>query len=71
MSQYIKSKSKTGTKPRTGNRYIGAYAWIEYDGQPERAFVLQGYKIKNGKRVADMVVFNSQAAAKKAGWVAV
>lgn len=72
MSYYVKSKSKTGRKPRTGNRYMGGYAQVaDLKNEPmgERVFVLIGYKIKKGSRVKDIVAFNSQAAAVRAGWV--
>ncbi len=73
MTEYVLSKSKTGKVPRTGNRYIGDYVTLDAIDKrgvryEERVFVLSGYRIRNGAEQHNVVTFNSQAAAKRAGW---
>lgn len=68
MSEYVRSKSKTGKTPRTGNRYKGSYHRLE---NGERIFLLVGVKSSKGELIVDTVAFNSAQAAMKAGWTKV
>lgn len=65
MSTYIKSKSKTGKTPRTGNRY--EMKSLKLFGQ--RVYAMIGQRTRKGKPERAIEFYDSPADAKRDGWV--